>query len=1077
MPLQTPEGKKLLIFLSHAREDKPRVRRLCQRLRVDGFDPWLDEERLLPGQDWNLEIERAMRASGAILLCFSALSTAKEGYIQREYKRAMQFREEKPEGTIFLIPVRLDDCELPSFIQGVQWVDYPGGYKRLVQALNLRAGPPPAQVQPAAVKKGKKKLPASRKKPEASTYYIHAGRDVVMGDQHNFTASLAHLDAQLEQIIALLRQPGTTIQISGNVRDSIIVAGEGNSLRLSRADIDGLAALQAGADAGRRTEIYLTSLLLRDTYAPWEHLYVPLAGNMLIRPEFEDLPVRYSEYVVPVKCQSGQGQPTMRPLKDITEAIDSHPAFIILGAPGAGKTTTLQKIAFETARARLQKHSGLIPLFVRLSEQRERDPYGFLQTEWERSLGTPFAPALQAGQILILADGVNEITRESRPERLKEWRNFNRDQRGNNLLVFSGRFLDYGNELDLPRVLVEPLGKDQIIDFLKRHKAGGLAFRLDEYSGRLLEIARNPLNLLVLVTLYKINPDQSFTNLGRLFQAFCESLCNREQAEHPAKMPLEVMRRALAQMAFAMQEQGEGLTFAIQTARQAVPETVDFKGEAIPVDPARLFDFGRGATILDPATDVDVRFRHHVLQEYFAALELLRRFDENEDLGRLWRVPRRVEDMPPAAVGEWDPLPEPPAGGWEVTTILACGLAQDPAGLIEAVRRANPALAGRCLDEAGIEQPEAVLTETRQDLLADLYDPTIHLRARLQAGFILGRIGDPRFQPREVNGVKVILPEMLPVPGGTYLIGSAADDKDAIDGEHPQHQVELPAFWIGKWPVTNAEYACFMAAGGYQDEQYWQTELAKRWLKGEDVAGGQFKAWLDIWKALQKIDDIQNALEQTGNFPPEEIEILERVAGLSEGEFMSWVSKNLGEKSRSAPEFWDDPRYNNPSQPVVGVTWFEAQAYCAWLSAVRRREYRLPAEVEWEAAARGRPARKKARLYPWGEDWEPGRANSLEGRVLKPSPVGAYAAAGGNGPFGAEDQSGNVWNWTSSLYLPYPCDPAKSELPEAEGERVLRGGSWNGYRRNVRCAYRLGSVPVNFDLLVGFRLFSPGSYS
>ena len=128
----------LLIFLSHASQDKPAVRNLCKRLKADGFDPWLDEERLLPGMDWNLEIKKAMRQSDSILLCFSALSVRKEGYVQREYKKAMEYQEEKPEGTIFVIPVRLDDCEIPFEVQELQHVDFPAGYDRLVMALRIR---------------------------------------------------------------------------------------------------------------------------------------------------------------------------------------------------------------------------------------------------------------------------------------------------------------------------------------------------------------------------------------------------------------------------------------------------------------------------------------------------------------------------------------------------------------------------------------------------------------------------------------------------------------------------------------------------------------------------------------------------------------------------------------------------------------------------------------------------------------------------------------------------------------------------------------------------------------------------
>ncbi|MEO8354458.1 MAG: toll/interleukin-1 receptor domain-containing protein [Chloroflexota bacterium] len=185
------EEKKLLVFLSHASEDKKQVRNLCKRLKASGFDPWLDEERLLPGQDWNLEIESALRASDAILLCFSSLSVVKEGYIQREYKRAMKYLEEKPEGTIYAIPVRLDGCELPLFIREKQWVDYPADYDRLAQALQIRAG---ETAMPKKDSKPKEKKPASqRTAPKSSAgnvFNFHGSVNVqgamIGGDQTNY---------------------------------------------------------------------------------------------------------------------------------------------------------------------------------------------------------------------------------------------------------------------------------------------------------------------------------------------------------------------------------------------------------------------------------------------------------------------------------------------------------------------------------------------------------------------------------------------------------------------------------------------------------------------------------------------------------------------------------------------------------------------------------------------------------------------------------------------------------------------------------------------------------------------------
>jgi formylglycine-generating enzyme required for sulfatase activity len=268
--------------------------------------------------------------------------------------------------------------------------------------------------------------------------------------------------------------------------------------------------------------------------------------------------------------------------------------------------------------------------------------------------------------------------------------------------------------------------------------------------------------------------------------------------------------------------------------------------------------------------------------------------------------------------------------------------------------------------------------------------------------------------------------------------------------------------------VTNAEFACFIRAGGYQDERYWQSELDRRWLNGEDAAGRLVKAWLDFWQYLQDTPNWKKQFKQSGNYSPKQIEIYDYVASLSQDKLKTALSKQLSQKFHTQPNLWDDIQYNNPSQPVVSITWFEARAYCTWLTQITGCEYRLPSEVEWEAAARG----QDARAYPWGKEWNVAKANTLEGRILKSSPVGVYAAVGGVGPFGAEDQSGNIWNWTSSLYLPYPYNLIKSEQNDSEGARVERGGSWLDSRGAARCATRNWGAPGNFFYDVGFRVLS-----
>ena len=137
--------RKLRVFLCHASEDKPAVRDLYKRLCAeDWLQPWLDEEELLPGQDWNLEIEKAVEATDAVIVCVSKTSTEKEGYVQRELRKVLQIALNKLEGAIFVIPVRLDECELPRQVRDRQALDFfpadrrDSAVRKLLAALKIR---------------------------------------------------------------------------------------------------------------------------------------------------------------------------------------------------------------------------------------------------------------------------------------------------------------------------------------------------------------------------------------------------------------------------------------------------------------------------------------------------------------------------------------------------------------------------------------------------------------------------------------------------------------------------------------------------------------------------------------------------------------------------------------------------------------------------------------------------------------------------------------------------------------------------------------------------------------------------
>jgi len=132
---------KLKIFLCHASENKPIVKDLFDDLVASGYEPWLDTEVLLPGMDWDLEIKKGMKSSDSVIICLSSISVSKEGYIQKELKFAQDIQDEKPRGTIFLIPLRLDPCETPYDLRDIQWGDNtsPDGFEKLVKGLNIRA--------------------------------------------------------------------------------------------------------------------------------------------------------------------------------------------------------------------------------------------------------------------------------------------------------------------------------------------------------------------------------------------------------------------------------------------------------------------------------------------------------------------------------------------------------------------------------------------------------------------------------------------------------------------------------------------------------------------------------------------------------------------------------------------------------------------------------------------------------------------------------------------------------------------------------------------------------------------------
>jgi hypothetical protein len=533
-----------------------------------------------------------------------------------------------------------------------------------------------------------------------------------------------------------------------------------------------------------------------------------------------DLTPRYSE--IQIWGDGPQREIKRVPLPDIRDAVQRYPAFLLKGLPGGGKTTVLQRLALDQALALLHDPAaGWLPLWTRLASQKpDETPHEFLARMWR--LENPggdseveFMQALHGGRLCILCDALNEASRERIQERANEWRVFAETLPTGNRLVISCRSQDYGGELAVQQVEIDELSDEQIKDFSRRYlgTAQGAAF-WDDMCGQhntLLSLARTPFYLKMMVEEYATDGHLPPVR-ARLFAGFTEKLFGRElRRNHPDWIEPAAQHLALSQLAFAIQEIGEGTQVSRDWALNALPDQVTMpNGEGVATPPTTVLRLAHAATLLGETTEEDVRvlrFSHHLLQEYFAAGELLWRLRLGEDLAGLWRVASYANEMPKAERGQWEPLPGPPPKGWEQTTILAAGLS--PA-LIAVVQRVNPALAARCALESGLDWQNGEVTagqveSCRQALLARLGDVRIHLRSRVEAGLLLGRLKDPRFPAEKINGVRVILPPLVEIAAAEAKIGSSLLDLgQAFADEFKRHKVPLAAYAVGCYPVTNA---------------------------------------------------------------------------------------------------------------------------------------------------------------------------------------------------------------------------------------------------------------------------------
>ena len=264
------------------------------------------------------------------------------------------------------------------------------------------------------------------------------------------------------------------------------------------------------------------------------------------------------------------------------------------------------------------------------------------------------------------------------------------------------------------------------------------------------------------------------------------------------------------------------------------------------------------------------------------------------------------------------------------------------------------------------------------------------------------------------------LPGDAEIPGGTFLLGATPDLAFVFDNEKWAHPIEIRPYRIARAPVTNAEFAAFVEEEGYHRREFW-GEAGWRW---REAAGAEHPVY--------------------------------------------WQRGSAGRWERRT---FDGVVPLEQHAAVIHVNWYEAEAYCRWAGR------RLPTEAEWEVAASaeptpdGRGIAGRKRIFPWGNGSPSPRRANLDGRAGGCVDVGALAE--GDSPFGCRQMIGNVWEWTSTDFAPYPgfvADPYKEySQPWFGTHKVLRGGSWATRARLIRNTWRNFYTPDRNDVLAGFR--------
>jgi formylglycine-generating enzyme required for sulfatase activity/energy-coupling factor transporter ATP-binding protein EcfA2 len=783
----------------------------------------------------------------------------------------------------------------------------------------------------------------------------------------------------------------------------------------------------------------------------------------------------------------------------VEQWINGQQALVVLGDPGSGKSTSMKRLALGLAQCEDAPLPILLPLNA-YSEALERQNISFqdflpqyfqgkLTQLQGNKLRLLFDTALEQGKAFILMDGLDEVG-DNRGQVVSLVEDFVRvwipslqsDRTSGNRMVVTSRFVGYRDcPLSDPRwqtVALNDWNGEEIGRFFKvftlavelawaQGKDNAHARRLAEQELQTLlqvvehnegirRLASNPLLASMLALIKRLGVTLPHRRV-ELYSLYMRTLLgswkknrNLDGRQIGPDIDLSSTQSLLAKLALHLRETNPQGGLINETAIRMYleqyyrTEEEYSKREAVEQAKGFLVSVHEYSNLLIERGHQQYGFIHLTFEEYLAGFGLA--LEEKEVLFE--KIPELLDQ----------------AEHWKETLLLSLGVIaavnsdqKKAKAILEkllAIGESKYVLfAGEVLNDVGAAPLGNAITQKIRHGLVDLMrDGEADMQDRAKAGRTLSDIGDtrPGVTVKKTHDNQRTVPDIdwQEIPADTFRMGTEGDE--GYKSEKPAHDVTLPRFFISRYPVTNAQYRCFVEAGMYEDQAFWHERLP-------EAAG--------LWLAGKMVGE----------------NLLETIPENSREVYRKWLEND---KKRFQPYYWNDKQWNLDNHPVVGVSWFEALAYSVWLNDllddvkpegdVECLKIRLPTEAEWEYAARGRQGLR----YAWGSDPDPKLGNYADTELKRTSAVGMFPAGKA---FGLHDMSGNVWEWTSSRW---GSDFGSPEFTYAEWERqenernlidkidykINRGGSWYDSTVNVRSAFRLRDLPLNRNDLLCFRL-------